>query len=85
MSISDKSAAKGLRLMQDAAEAYEDTMDDRASATMTTDSRARLGMVFAAYAIGVAIRDLGFRAAIVATVRAFKAGPAMVALINAED
>lgn len=84
MTISDKAAQKGLRLMQDAAGAYEDTMDDLSSPTMTTKGRARLGMAFAAYAIGVAIRDLGFWTAIRVTLRAFKAGPGMVKLMNGE-
>ena len=84
MAISDQSAAKALLLMYDAADDYENTMNNHSSTRMTTESRARLGMVFAAYAIGVAIRDLGFRAAVVATVRAFKGGPVMVKLMSEE-
>jgi hypothetical protein len=82
MAISDKNAKRGLRFICCVADNYEDTMDDNSSDAMNDEQRARLGMAFAAYANGVAIRDLGLVSGSIAIVRAVLAGRKMVRLLS---
>jgi hypothetical protein len=73
MTYTKKSIAKANRFFGSVADAYEDTMDENSSDEMTKETRAQLGMAFAAFAIGRAREELGFFSAIVMTFRAFMA------------
>jgi hypothetical protein len=80
MSYTEKSIAKANHFFASVAEAYEDTMDANSSDRMTKESRARLGMSFAAFAIGRAREEFGFLGAIAMTIRAFMASRRMTSM-----